>query len=39
MTGEPDFFDLPTVGTYAILLVFLAILVGSVALLLARRGE
>ncbi len=34
-----DFFDLATVGTYAILLVFLTILVGSVALLLARRGE
>ncbi len=34
-----DFFDLPAVGTYAILLVFLAVLVGSVVLLLARRGE
>ena len=34
-----DFFDLAAVGTYAILLVFLAIVVGSVALLLARRGE
>ncbi len=34
-----DFFDLAPVGTYAILLVFMAILVGSVALLLSRRGE